>query len=371
MITLNHVVIHRLNKEKGQAAPIPQPTLRPTELSVTNEIVLKLVNEISESYSTRTNSIQYGTFVDGAARGSFPDPLTNYLTGGASAPDFLELTEIAMNSMHTQAEAQTLATGGYIVFADFSNPSGRFFLIAMLKQKPGMRITDRLEPEELTQLDFDKLHQAARINAGKLSGYLAAPNHAKPDLTYLNFISRSAAQDAAGYFVRALGCSSGAASSKATKSVIDIPTQYFRDDEALKPKANDLRKALIDYLDDRVKNEESGKLTEIIHIIRRHIPDSEEARADDVTAAVFKSLNAEDGAAVSAEFAVNKTIVGRRRQIEGVTSHWKLTFEREALSTDPESTVYFDSESKTITVRELPDDMIRQVKELLGDEKTD
>lgn len=148
----------------------------------------------------------------------------------------------------SKAENIHAASGGYLLFADYSNAQGRFFIIAMIKQKEGMRLSRQLVPEELTQLDLDRLYQAARINFGKLSAYQTATESDRQEQNYLSFVSPSNSKTAAGYFVTALGCAQGTASARATDTIIRESVGFFRQHDELSRYRQAFKNDLLDHL---------------------------------------------------------------------------------------------------------------------------
>lgn len=278
-IIINKVVIHELIKEQHQ--PIQPSNMRPATLSVSSEPVQKLVMGVTSLYGKRNNSAHYGTFRNDEGRGTFPDAFEVF--AGLTRPtdsQFMELSHVAMRALFEKAEGNHAASGGYMLYADFSNSHGRYFLVAMIKQKEGLTLSKQLEPEELTQLDLSRLYQAARISFSKLSAYRAADAQNRQEINYLSFVSPSSSKSAAGYFVTALGCAPGTASARATTTVIRESVEFFRNNERLKPHRHSFRNELIDYLTKKEEAEESVKLSEIESLARRYFPADEEDLAD-------------------------------------------------------------------------------------------
>lgn len=361
---INKVVIHELIKE--QHRPIQKPNIRSAVLDGKKEIIKTLVQSVVDLYGSRNNNAHFGTFKTDKTRGDFPDAFTAYSNLSRPTDDnFLDITKDAMDALYTKAEYESASSGGYILFVDYSLPqSGRFFLIVMIKQKSGIMLSKALEPKELIQLDLDKIHQAARINFSKFSAYMAAPDHDRLELSYLSFISKKTGESASGYFIGALGCSAGIASSKATANIIREGTGFFRSQATLRAHANEFRERLIGYLDQQQRSGLSVKLTEVESLARSYMPADEPNIADQLANEFISHLNGEEHA-IPAEFPVHKPTLTRHTHIITKTENFELKFERAALGNSEDADIYYDNDNGRIIISSLPKDLIQEIKEEL------
>lgn len=362
-ITINRIVIHELVKEQHQA--IQPSNLRAAVLNSANPIVVKLVTSITALYGTRNNSAHYGTFRTGDGSGNFPERFISYTDFQAPTDEeFMALTNVAMQELYRKAESIQASSGGYILFADYSSDQTRFFIIAMIKQKEGIRLSARLEPEELTELDMNRLHQAARVNFGKLSAYLAASAPDRQDLSYLSFVSPSVGKTAAGYFVTALGCAPGAASARATDILVKESVAFFRNAPALNRFRKPFKDNLLGYLARKEAAGESVKLSEVEEIARPFMPAGEVGEADEIASTFIAHLNNEENA-VPVEFPVNKSALKKHTHITYSADNWDLKFERLALGITDSAQIYYNSTNKSITIKNLPSNLIAKISEEL------
>ena len=361
--SINKVVIHELVKEQHRG--IQPSNIRNTVLDGRNDAVRKLVTGITSLYGRRNNNAHYGTFRTGEGRGAFPDQFEAYTRVVALNDEvFLTLTHVAMESLYIKAESSPLASGGYILFCDYSTQQGRYFLTAMIKQKEGIKLSATLEPEELVQLDLSRLHQAARINFGKLSAYLAAEERDRLELSYLSFVSPHTGKTAAGYFTTALGCAPGAGSTRATETLIQESTKFFKEREVLQPHAREFRVNLIAYLQRKKESGESAKLSEIEEIARPFMPADESGQADELADAFISHLNSED-LAVPVEFPVSNRALGRYTHIKYRADNWELNFERGALGSDDTADIYYDDNLNRIIINQIPEGAIELIRQEL------
>ncbi|MEM7969878.1 nucleoid-associated protein, partial [Morganella morganii] len=143
-------------------------------------------------------SSHYGIFnLDEKRRGPFPAEFDKYRNDTSKTLDdelFIGLSKNIMYQLYSEAKDRPAASGGLLLFADYIIKSTRYFLIAMIKQKEGIVISDKLEPKELEHLDLAKLNQAARINYDLYDKYLSADENERQDVNYLSFVSPSSNQ---------------------------------------------------------------------------------------------------------------------------------------------------------------------------------
>ena len=362
-ITLHKAIVHELVKE--QHKEIQKSNIRPTALDVSKVAVKKLISDIVDVYGDRENSAHYGTFLTTGARGRFPGAFEAYAkvdVPRVNEKNFIDLSRCAMDELYRCANLQSAASGGYIVVSDYSLNAQRFFLVAMIKQTPGMTISATLDPEELMRLDLDRLHQAARINFGKLSQYNSAQEDAKKEINYLTFISPR--NEASGYFISAIGCAPGNTSSRATKAVIQETTALFKGDERLRKNHDAFRKALLEYLDEKEARQQSVKISEIGHLVESHIPTELVGEAKSIVNDIVTKLNSED-VGVPAEFPVHKNELKKHTHISGRAANWRVEFDRQALSDSDDAPIYYNRELGTLTFKGIPDDLQKLIEDEL------
>lgn len=360
---INKVVIHELIKE--QHRPIRPSHLRSAVLQSTNEVVTKLVDGILSLYGKRNSAAHYGTFREDLGRGVFPDKFETYAnTSSPGSDDFLNLTKVAMAELYKTAEQSMPSSGGYILFVDYSNQQNHYFLIAMIKQTEGITLSQQLEPEELQQLDLNRLYQAARISFGRMSSYLAASVDSRMDLSYLSFVSPKTSQTASGYFISALGCHSGVASSRATDTLIKESVAYFRANNELANHRKLFKRDLLTYLNENQKCNISAKLSDIGEIARHYMNETDEETIDEQVDQFIFHLNSEEYA-VPVEFPVNRPALKRYTHIEHKTIDWEIKIDRRAISEDNSAAICYDRENKRIIINHIPDLMQSDIEEEL------
>lgn len=366
-LTINNAIVHHLVKE--QYKPIQPTVYRDKVLDASSEVVQGLILGVLKAYGTKKNRAHYGVFAEGDAGKFFPRYFKTYHDSSAvDESKFITLCKNAMKQLYWKAESEHLASGGYVLFADYDHLGVRFFLVAMIKETAGISISSNLEPEALIRLDLDRLHQAARINFSKYIEFSTIQDaDAKSEINYLSFIS-GGSSSAAGYFVTALGCSRGTTSDRATKTLIDESVKYFRNHGVLKYQKNNFKRSLIEYLHEKEVNGDSVRLSEVGQIVSSHIPHELGEDAESIVEEIITSLNSEENS-VPVEFPVSRKELRRQTHIKLNTDSWRAEFDRKLLGAEESAPVYYNKEVGSLTFNEIPSLMIKIIEEELLEKK--
>ncbi|QJD58174.1 nucleoid-associated protein [Pseudomonas sp. gcc21] len=358
-IAISRVIVHEIVKEQHKS--ISKRHIRETVLNSQNATVKKLVEGVTKVYGTRMNGAHYGTFKTTHDRGPFPDGYKTYINSSQGDGDFIALSKIAMGELYRLAEIATASTGGYFMFADYVIAAERFLLVVMIKKTPGITISPNLEPEELDRLELDRISSAAKINIAKYAAFLSASEEQKQSINYLSFISPSSSKGTSGYFISAIGCSKGSTSSQATKRVLTETEKWFTERADWKVNTKRLRQELTDYLSQQKADEKSARLSDIGEIVRKSIPTKYLEQAETIVEELTKHLNSED-IGVPVEFPVHAGELKKNTHIKGKTKNWNLEFDRMALGKSDAATVYYNSKSQTITLKNLPEELLSEIQ---------
>lgn len=369
---LNKIIVHELVKEKSQ--PIQDNVIAEELLDSNDEVVQKLFSEIHEVYGKKYNNTQYGVFFEDERRGDVPDEIEAYLDR-ADRDDlsFIELTKRIMGTLYQTATGQGASSGGYVVFTDYTVDANVYFFVTMIKKTPGITINSGLRAEELMHLDLKKLHQGARVSASRITDYKNATEEARQELNYLNFIASGGRSGASGYFISALGCSSGSASLKATRSVINETRRLFQQEPQLNRFKNVVKNDLVEFLAKKVEDQESVSLTEIRHIIISNVPADfvapNDATLEEYVDGFIERLNSEEFS-VPYEFSANASAVKSFTHLKAETDGWKLTFDKALLGEDQDAAVQYNRRTGVLSLTDVPQPVKDKLEEAIDDNQS-
>lgn len=365
-IELNHAVIHQLVKESKQR--IQPSDIREELLDCSLESVQKLVDDVVKLYGTRDNNATFGTFAAAEEEpGRFPTAFETFRVEQQSPQAFLTLTKIAMQSLFNRARDVNFASGGYILFASYQSNQKAFFLVAMIKQREGLQLDENLVPVGITELDLNKLHQAARINVERYVEYSNATPEERDELSYLSFVSPKANQSASGYFIKALGCSGGVAASAATNSAISGMGNFFNQRAELRQHKTEVKSDVFSYLRECITEKKTGSISDLVGIARRNLPAAyEEEERNRVANELAEYLNSED-VKVPAEFIVHAATVNKRAKIKLKTDNWQIQFEKHSVGRTEDAEIFFDRENSRLVINQLTPQVLSEISDSLSD----
>ncbi|HGX9730398.1 nucleoid-associated protein [Klebsiella pneumoniae] len=366
-ITLNNVIVHELLKEaKKPMNPAKRVKFRDTTLDSSNKIVLKLINEINELYGKKGNSAYYGVFKEELTeRGPVPDAIERYTSlSKPSAQNFIDLSVDIMNKLADESEKQLWSSGGVIVFADYLRDGINFFLVTMIKQKEGIRLSSKLEPELLEQLDLTKINQAARINFDKFIQYQNSSAIEKQDLSYLSFISTTTQQTASGYFILALGCDKGITSTNATKSLPTEVMKFFEKHTEIKSHSRIFKNEVISYIDHQFDSGKPAKLSDISAMAYKHMTYVDEQTREKLSNELITYLNSEE-IRIPVEFNVSRSGLNQLLNVKYKGDGYSFNFEKALLGTTGDADICYNIENQSLTFTKLPEDAVQSIERAL------
>ncbi|MCX0499717.1 nucleoid-associated protein [Erwinia billingiae] len=363
-LKLNNVIVHELIKEaKKDFDHSKIYNLRTSCLSVEDPLVIKLVTDISALYGTKGNQAHYGTFkTELTEQGPIPGIFDNYtLVTDDIEVKFMAFSVAVMKELYKKARGKNFASGGFLVFGDYEINKSRYFLIAMIKQKPGLAISDKLEPLELMQLDLSKINQAARISFNRFNEYKLADDADKTEFSYLSFISKGSNQTTSGYFITALGCDKGIASSKATNKLPSESRKFFNSHAELKNSALLFHKDVVSYLNKQLESNTSAKLSDLESIASKYMTYLDEEKREQLISDFAAHMNSED-VRIPIEFMVSSSALKKLKNLQFRTKELSFDFDKSLLGNTKDAYVCYDESTGILSFTNLPEDKKLEIK---------
>lgn len=358
-IVLNNVIIHELVKiAKEPISPIEEERFRfrDTALDCNNSTVQKMIGEINSLYGKNGNSAQYGVFKEEETeRGPVPDAIIDYIGNTTrSTQQFIDLSVKIMFKLGKEAEKQRLSSGGVIVFADYLRDGVHFFLVTMIKSKEGIRLSAKMEPELLEQLELSKINQAARIDFERFFHFQNSSDIERNDLSYLSFIGGNSSSNASGYFVSALGCDKGVSSNKATKDLPKEIKKFFNQHEEIKVHSKKFREDVISYLGRQAENQKPALLSDIKLMSLKYMFNLNEETRNSLSEDLISYLNSEN-VRIPNEFSVSVSGLKAIMNVRIKGNGYNFDFEKSLLGTNMDADICYNAESGSLTFSHLSD----------------
>jgi nucleoid-associated protein len=328
--TIEHLIIHQLHKEPNGPARVALGT---APLAI-NSASQRLVDHLCELYGTR-NGKGFGKFDLDDTSFAMPKLITSFAQ--EQSIDFLTLSQQMMAELQTRAEAEPLASGGYVLIAQVSNAAMQFIFIAIISEVIGTAITDEMGVVDSIHLDMDHLRVAGRIDLGswKAGGE-----------RYVSFLRGRG--DVAGYFKAFLGCNDVKTPLKETQKLVK-GLEAFANEQA-------------------IAGNERDELFQRAHSYLDALGDGQgEVDLATVAEQVFPSSPAQLQTALqSDELGINDGFVPDRRAIKPLMRfkangpQWKLEFDRASLRS---GAVIYDKYSDTLVLSNIPDELKKALLE--------
>lgn len=242
---IKNAVVHLLKKDRqGPAQVITRPD---DELLEINDDLLALVGSLRKLYSHKTGR-GYGEFIEDDDNYPFRQRLSQYLDNENDL-DFLHFSKLAMAILEAKIKDVRLATGGYVLFAEYFDEDGTHSLIvASIKDRPGLAFDEKLNLTDAMHLDLDRLHEMAKVDISRWRD---------GEEKYLSFAkSRSSSSEHSEYFQNFIGCEELANAKTMNEYLVEAVRDYATTCELDSESHKNLRGVVLNYCQEKLQANE-------------------------------------------------------------------------------------------------------------------
>lgn len=359
-IELKHSVIHGFNKEAGQreAFPIKKERLLDTNLPAVFSLVEGMVNLFGKRESRQV----WGRFAHDHREGPFPLQFSGYAAGESEAAEFLTLSGVVVDEIARMASLQQAATGGHILCAHYETEAEQpRFIVAMIKERSGLQLNNDFVPQNVTEIDMSKLHQAALICVDQFLEIEATGHQDEPEaIDYLSFVAK-ATDGLSDYFRSALGCAVGVSSGAATNRLYAGVDSVFSESEALRGYRRRAKESLTEYLRQQLLANAQVTMEGVQGVLDRVVPHDLAQHVQDIA----QVLNGERFK-VPESFHVKESVVKSHSKVTLDNGRISLKFDRAMLGQQQQSELYFDENGRKLTIQNLDDEMMQKLRNTLA-----
>lgn len=326
---IKHIIVHSIEKEQHQDRADIKVHLREDELPV-NDKVTALLDGVRDVYTNKTGKafgeLGEGRFFSRELKRLCDDEI-----------EFLEFTNVAMNELKGHLAAQPLATGGYILFADYVMNNQQYFMVVMLKSKDGLSFDDALELMDAHHLELDRLHFAARID---VYSWLS-----EDDGNNVSFIKGRASAAITGYFKEFLGIEEFSESAKTTQDLVTAVTNYYRQELGFTNEEIEVHKQIVhDYCKAKNDNEVPIYLEELSRYLDEENPEK------------FMEY-AQEGYEIPNEFQVDRVKLRKFLRYSGKDQGISISFTAAMFG----SRVTYDPVTDVLSIKQVPQALKKQL----------
>ncbi len=333
-ITTHHFIVHIMNKEQHENATIvPSPDEKPVQ-----NACKRLIGDLTQRYSGRAGK-GYGRFEED--RDNFPmgSIIEDYYV--SSEEDFYNTSIRMINHLRARADAEQMATGGFVIIAHTEVNNHHFMFVAILTSAVGSTVQD-FDIRSSEYLDIAKLRVAGRID---LSGWQNGKER------YISFLKGQ--NSVAGYFKKFLGCDDILFAKQETTKLRDILLQ-FATERGFEPEA---REEFLNRAHDKLRQmNKDGHQFDSQEFANELWPADPELLLNKLT---NEEIQFSDG------FVPDGNIIRSLVSFKGKSRNWTLKFERAALH---DGSVWYDQDNNKLILTEIPDNLRDEILAELGEE---
>ncbi|WP_225785888.1 nucleoid-associated protein YejK [Pseudomonas sp. Marseille-P9655] len=329
---IRHAVMHFIDKK---------PDGSPAVLHMANAslpasgAIENLVHDVNDGYNAKTGKA-WGYFH--GESGAFP--LSGWLTKVVSGDmQFIDFTRIAVEHLMRLMQESNLAVGGHVLFALYQQGMTDYLTIAILRQAETISVADDLTVSVSRHLDTRALHFSARIN-------LSEWKHNPASRQYISFIKSKSGRKASDYFRDFIGCQEGIDSPGETRTLLKAFADFVKAEDLQSETASEKSQSLVAYAQAQGKMGEPISLDELSEVLDEDRP---KTFADFIRAGDY---------GISEAFAADKRTLNQYRRYTGRAEGISISFESHLLG----KCVEFDQNSATLTIKNLPTQLISKLK---------
>ncbi|PZU19476.1 MAG: hypothetical protein DI622_08865 [Chryseobacterium sp.] len=335
-IDLTNIIVHRINKVAGNKNSVLK--LADKELTI-NKQERYFIADIRESFNKRSVPT-YGIFEDEFDFNVFQQSLRDYKDG---AIDFLDFTVKSMGYYERMIKSSAPATGGFLIFADFKitdNNDERYILVFSINNKQGYNLNEEaLSIQQIKNLELNKIDLATLINISRWNLSLTNADEVK---TYLAFIRGK--KNISDYFQSFIGCADKTTATESSTRLINAIHSYCSENDYDDTKTKEIERKVFEYCQDCKKNRKEIQLSYISTIIDDENPNS------------FSEYASNEKFSVSEIIKYDSKTLKTLKFVDYQSEDFSIRFNKKMIN----KTVKLNREKKTLTLTNIPDELIAQ-----------
>ncbi|MDH4846815.1 nucleoid-associated protein YejK [Pseudomonas sp. BN505] len=329
---IRHAVLHFIDKKPDGSPAVLH--LASSELP-DSAAIENLLFDVNGTYNAKTGK-GWGFFHP--ASGAYP--LSGWL-GKVMIDEmaFLDFTRTGAEHLTKLMEESNLSVGGHVLFALYTQGMTDYLMIAILQQVDTVSVAHDMTVATSRQIDTRTLHFAARINLSEWKNNPASRQ-------YISFIKSKNGKRLSHYFQDFIGYQEGIDSPGETRTLLKAFTDFVSAEDLPSDTASEKSHNLVAYAQAQGKIGEPISLDELSEVLDEDRP---KTFADFIRAGDY---------GISEAFAADKRTLNQYRRYTGRAEGMSISFEAHLLG----ERVEFDQDSASLTIRNLPAQLVGQLK---------
>lgn len=329
---IHRAVIHQIDKKPdGSPAVLHLATDNLPE----TQAIENLLHDVNDSYNAKTGKA-WGFFHGESGAYPLSGWLGKFVNGDM---EFIDFTLTAAEHLTKLMEESNLSVGGHVLFAFYTQGLTDYLTVAILQQVETIAVTADLGVATSLHLDTGTLSLAARINLSEWRNNPASRQ-------YISFIKGKNGRKSSDYFRDFIGCQEGIDGPGETRTLLKAFSDFVESEDLHEESAREKTMALVDYATAQTKMGEPINLEELSSLIDEDRPK-----------AFYDHIRNKDYG-LSPEIPADKRTLNQFRRYTGRAEGMSISFEAHLLG----SRIEFDQNNSTLTIKNLPTQLITQLK---------
>lgn len=352
---LKHLVIREVMKEEEKPAVVAD---RGGVVTSSTDIASQMVESLNNALARRS-TLTHGSFnQENPAGYPFIDAFSQYLESKQTSDAFSTLCDTGLAQLTAAIDAPSArsATDGYVVFSHYALERYEFLLVALVRNRATISLGDDLTPQQINQLDLDKLHQAAKVNI---------TNFRKGKESYLSFTGTKETGSVTHYFATAFGCTDVVPSKKSTSDLLQA-AKDFCTEHGMYDEREQVVEDVVSYLNRQRSEKLTANLPEVEQIFDQYIPPEQ---AEELSGSFSRFANGERYQ-VSHEFQPHTHTLNNLTKLKLKSDNWQADLSKKSIGMPGTGNdIEFDEENKQLVIKRLSTRVIEQLRKALTQEE--
>lgn len=333
-MSVKHAIVHQLTRNSTTSAL----NLRDDELILDDQLT-QLMTQTKTAFYNRSSK-QYGQFAEES--GQFKAMAQQWQSRSVG---FTTLTTQLMKQLQLDVEQQELDIDGHWFFAHEALESSENLWFFHLKHKDGLMLTQAMDLSDARLIDFAKLGFGGYVDLTAM-----AANEQKYLTVSFGFGDR-ALQSALLNFVNFVDTINTAVDTERFLEIVQAYSETLPQE-----KGSNYRKKAVEYCAEQDKLGETVVADEIAVVLKDEIGTD----GPQTLASYMETTQPE----AKREFIPNRASLKKFQRYTGKTKEVSISFSNEILGKN----VNFDPASESLTITNLPANLLKQLKTALGED---
>jgi len=344
---IKNIILHEVDrKQASNNSTYVGVNLRSSENPI-NDNSKSLVQSLSQLF--KRTGLSSGHFIEPEGEGDDKPKLERLIEAhlqNGFLVDFQRFSEAVARHLKRVLENTKTAKGGYLWINCYKQNDNYFLSLVILRKKDALQIKN-LSLDKVEEIDLDKLHMAARINISqwKLNDPLLD--------RYIAFKVGKSSSEVTDYFQEFIGCSEAVRAKRDTDNLVKVTVEFCKK-HGFDDRKTDVIKRDLEEMCLRWHSEETPVfLDKISEILDRTFVEAESENGK------FLEIAQGEPYLLTNEIRIHKGALRKLRKYVGHSKKLNISFDSDLLG----RSVIYDALDKTLTITDLPDDLLGQLEE--------